>query len=160
MPITQNKVVQIHYVLRDDRGEVLDRSKKDAPLAYLHGSGAIVPGLEKALEGRKPGDRFKISIPPEEAYGLRHEQGLQEVPLSEFEPGVTLEVGQQFVVQMSDSERIATVAEIREKHAVLDFNHPLAGQTLHFEIEVADVRDASAEEISHGHIHGEGGHHH
>jgi len=159
MQISDQTVVSIHYTLSNDGGEQLDSSIGDAPLVYLHGSGQIIPGLESALTGKQTGDKFKVGIAPELAYGEIDENMLQVVSKKMFD-GMEIEVGMQFHADVSHGAGIVTITEINGDDITIDGNHPLAGVALNFEIEVVDVRPASAEELSHGHVHGEGGHHH
>jgi FKBP-type peptidyl-prolyl cis-trans isomerase SlyD len=160
MNVTKENVVSINYTLKNDDGQVLDSSADGNPLVYLHGVGQIIPGLEKALEGKTKGEKVNVTIPPEEAYGPRNDQMIQTVPKSEFEDADTIEVGVQFQADTQAGPMIFTVIEVKDNDFVLDGNHPLAGMTLHFDVEVSDVRAATAEEISHGHVHGPGGHDH
>lgn len=160
MQIAKNTVVSIDYTLTDDNGEVLDTSKGAEPLMYVQGIGNLIPGLENALEGKQPGDEFKISIPPEDAYGLRDEDNVEEVPLDAFQGDDELEVGMQVEVQHDHGTHVMTIAAIGEETLTLDANHPLAGETLNFDVKVIDVRAATAEELQHGHAHGGDGHHH
>jgi FKBP-type peptidyl-prolyl cis-trans isomerase SlyD len=160
MEIADQRVAYIHYVLTDDKGEVLDRSAPDAPLAYLHGAGNIIPGLERALAGRVKGDKLDVTVPPEEAYGVRHDDMIQQVPLRMFKGIPDLRVGMRLQAQSDQGVQLITVTQILGDMVTVDGNHALAGQTLHFAVEIADVRAASAEEMSHGHVHGAGGHHH
>jgi len=158
--ITKNKVVSIHYTLTNNGGEVIDSSNGEDPLAFIYGLGQIIPGLEKELDGKATGDKFQVSIPPEEAYGVRNDQMVQKVPKTEFEEVETVQVGMQFQVDTPNGPMILTVVEILENELVLDANHPLAGETLNFDVEVSAVRDATQEELDHGHVHGPGGHSH
>ena len=159
MQIENQKVVTLHYKLTDDKGAVIDQSS-DGSFAYLHGANNIIPGLEDALTGKTTGDKFDVSIDPEQAYGARNEAMLQEVPREMFESGADIQVGTQFHAQGPNGETlVVTVVEIRDDKVVVDGNHPLAGVALNFDVEVVDVRDATAEEIEHGHVHGAGGHH-
>jgi FKBP-type peptidyl-prolyl cis-trans isomerase SlyD len=160
MQIAQNTVAAFHYTLTDDEGQVIDSSEGRDPLTYLHGSGQIVPGLEKQMEGRKAGDRFTVDVAPEEGYGVHHAELMQEVPKSAFQGVEDIQPGMQFQGRGPQGEINVTVARVEGETVFIDGNHPLAGQTLHFAIEVTDVRDASAEELDHGHVHGAGGHHH
>lgn len=160
MQIAQHKVVLIHYTLRNDAGDVLDSSSGGDALAYLHGQGNIIPGLEKALEGRQAGDKLNVKVEPAEGYGLRDAQLVQQVPRRQF-GGADVQPGMQFHAQTSQGHRrVVTVTRIVGDMVTVDGNHPLAGENLHFDVEVADVRDATAEELEHGHVHGPGGHHH
>jgi FKBP-type peptidyl-prolyl cis-trans isomerase SlyD len=160
MQIAENTVASFHYTLTNDAGEVLDSSRGREPLLYLHGAGNIVPGLEQAMEGRGPGDTFKVDVTPEQGYGKRHDGLVQKVPREAFQGVDTLEVGMQFQASGPQGAMSVTITAIDGDQVTVDGNHPLAGETLHFDIEVADVREASAEEMAHGHVHGEGGHHH
>lgn len=160
MQIAQNTVAAFHYTLTDDEGQVIDSSEGRDPLTYLHGSGQIVPGLEKQMEGRKAGDRFTVDVAPEEGYGVHHAELMQEVPKSAFQGVEDIQPGMQFQGRGPQGEINVTVARVEGETVFIDGNHPLAGQTLHFAIEVTDVRDASVEELDHGHVHGAGGHHH
>lgn len=160
MQAGENTVVLIHYTLTSDSGETLDSSEGREPLGYLHGFGNIIPGLENALVGKKAGDALKVSIPPAEAYGLREDALVQVVPRSAFGDAPDLEVGMQFQAQTPEGVRVVTVVNVSGDDITLDGNHPLAGETLHFAVEVTEVRAATAEELQHGHVHGAGGHHH
>jgi len=142
MQIAQNSVAAFHYTLTDDQGQVIDSSEGREPLTYLHGSGQIVPGLEKQMEGRKSGDKFTADVAPEDGYGVHHAELMQ------------------FQGRGPQGEINVTVTKVEDDKVFIDGNHPLAGQTLHFAIEVTDVRTATEEELAHGHVHGEGGHHH
>jgi FKBP-type peptidyl-prolyl cis-trans isomerase SlyD len=160
MEIADQRVAYIHYILTDDSGETLDRSEKDAPLAYLHGAGNIIPGLEKALSGRSPGEHFTITIAPEDAYGVRDDALVQQVPRRLFNGIPDLRIGMRLRADSDHGPRIVTVTKILGDMITIDANHMLAGQTLHFDVEIADVRAATQEEMVHGHVHGPGGHHH
>lgn len=161
MQIANDKVVAIHYTLTNAAGETLDSSvERGEPLAYLHGHGNIIPGLENALLGKAAGDKLNVEVAPGEGYGERHDQLIQQVPRSAFEGVDHLEPGMQFQAETGMGVRLFTITEVGEGEVTIDGNHPLAGETLHFAVEITEVRDASAEEIEHGHVHGEGGHHH
>jgi FKBP-type peptidyl-prolyl cis-trans isomerase SlyD len=160
MQIAKDTAVWLHYTLRNDAGEVLDESEKDEPLNYIHGQGDIVPGLEKALTGKGAGDKLKVSVEPDEGYGERSDERVQTVDRNAFENETEIVPGMQFQAQGPDGLSIVTVVQVVGDHVTIDANHPLAGQRLHFEIEVVNVREASEEELEHGHVHGEGGHHH
>lgn len=160
MNITKDKVVSIDYTLTNDHGEVLDSSSGREPLAYLHGNGGIIPGLEKELEGKVKGDKLVAIIAPEMAYGVRSEELVQEIPLENFQDASEVKIGAQFQVQNEHEVRIATVTAVTDATATVDLNHPLADETLHFDVEVMDVREPTKEEMEHGHVHGAGGHHH
>ena len=161
MRISEQKVVTMNYEVADDQGQLIDRSEEGGPLAYIHGNGQLIPGLETALEGRGKGDKVAVDVPPEQGYGERDEEGVQTVARNQFDDSVEIEVGMQFEAQDDDDEhQIVTVAAVDGENITLDTNHPLAGKSLRVEVEILDVRDASAEELSHGHVHGPGGHDH
>ena len=160
MQVAKNTAVQIHYTLKNDAGEVLDSSEGAEPLAYLQGHGNLISGLEKALEGKSAGDAINVSIPPEEAYGVRDTALIQDVPRSAFEGIPKIEVGMQFHAESNQGPRTVTVTKVADDTITVDGNHPLADQTLHFAVQVVEVRAASKEELNHGHVHGPGGHHH
>lgn len=160
MQIAENSAVAFHYTLTSDAGEVIDSSEGREPLAYLHGSGSIVPGLENAMTGRSAGERFTVKVSPEEGYGEHHEGMVQQVPRSAFQGVDQLEVGMQFQARGPQGVMSVTIAAIDGDEVTVDGNHPLAGQNLNFAIEVVSVRAATEEELAHGHIHGPGGHHH
>jgi len=152
MQIAQDKVVKIHYTLKTDEGQVLDSSEGNEPLAYVHGNGNIIPGLERALDGRTEGDKFQVAIPPEEGYGDRDDSLLQAVPKGAFEGLGELQPGMQFQAETNQGPRLVTIAAVAEDSVTVDGNHPLAGQTLNFDIEVAGVREATAAEIEAGEV--------
>jgi FKBP-type peptidyl-prolyl cis-trans isomerase SlyD len=160
MKIAEDKVVSIHYTLKDAGGTVLDASAGGQPLAYLHGAGNIIPGLESALEGCQTGDKLSVTVEPAEGYGERDERLVQAVPRSAFKGVKELAPGMQFQAQGPQGTRLVVVTQVATDVVTVDANHPLAGQTLHFEVEIAEVRDATSEELEHGHVHGPGGHHH
>jgi FKBP-type peptidyl-prolyl cis-trans isomerase SlyD len=157
--IEAHKVVSIEYVLTDAGGKVLDSSHGRDPLAYLHGAGNIVPGLEKALEGKAEGDTLEVSVPPEEGYGVRDERLIQNVAIRKL-PNKKAEVGMQLRAQTEHGMRVLTVTAVRGDYATVDANHPLAGRTLNFKVTVKAIRDATEEELAHGHVHGPHGHDH
>ena len=160
MKISKNSIVSIQYTLTDDKNEILDRSTAQDPLVYLHGTGSLIPGLEQALEGRLAGDKLKVTVQPEEGYGVRSDKMLQNVPRSEFPSDEKIEIGMSFEVDSDEGPTVLTIVEIKDDEVVVDANHPLAGVTLHFDVEVASVRAATENELSHGHAHGPGDHHH
>ena len=160
MKISKGKVISIHYALNDTAGEVLESSEGQAPLEYLHGHGNIIAGLEKALEGKVAGDKLKAVIPPEDGYGIRDESLVKELPLSSFQSQDEVAVGAQFQAETSQGPRLATVTKMDDKNVTVDLNHPLADQTLSFDIDIVEVREATEEELSHGHAHGPEGHNH
>jgi FKBP-type peptidyl-prolyl cis-trans isomerase SlyD len=156
MQITKDKVAQIHYTLTDDKGTVLDSSAGREPLTYLHGGGNLITGMEEGLEGKSKGDKFKLKISPEKGYGVRDTGLVQKVPRDRF-GNQKIEKGMQF---RTDRGSVVTVTETGLENITVDGNHPLAGVELHFEVEIMGIRNATPEELAHGHVHGEGGHHH
>ena len=160
MGISQHQVVSIHYTLRDDAGELIDRSAEGEPLSYLHGHGNLIPGLERELTGRKPGDRLRVKIAPTDGYGDRDEDLVQRVARRALKGIADVRVGMQLQTQTPQGPRAVTVTQVSGDLVTLDGNHPLAGKNLNFEVEVAAVRPATEEELAHGHVHGAGGHHH
>jgi FKBP-type peptidyl-prolyl cis-trans isomerase SlyD len=158
--IAADSVVLIHYTLKDDDGKVLDSSAGGEPLAYIQGHGNLVSGLEKALEGKSRGNRIAVTLAPAEGYGVRNEALVQRVPKRSLQRTGEIRKGMQFQAQTEEGMRVFTVTTVVGDMVTLDGNHPLADQTLHFDVEVVDVRAATAEELEHGHVHGAGGHHH
>ncbi len=160
MQAEKNKVVTIDYTLKDNEGNLIDESNT-GEFAYLHGANNIIPGLEKELEGKQAGDSVQVSIKPEDAYGEVDMAKIQQAPRSMFPQDVEIKPGMQFHAQTPDGQDVmVTVTAVEDDHVVIDGNHPLAGVTLNFDVTVRDVRDASAEEIEHQHVHGPGEHHH
>jgi FKBP-type peptidyl-prolyl cis-trans isomerase SlyD len=160
MLIAHDKVVLIHYTLTNDAGKVIDSSSGGEPLAYLHGQGNIISGLEKALDGRQAGDKLNVRVEPADGYGVRDDELVQQVPRRQF-GGANLKPGMQFHAQSSQGHaRVVTVTRVVGDMVTVDGNHPLAGEVLNFDVEVAEVREATQEELEHGHVHGPGGHHH
>lgn len=160
MQVAENSVVLIHYTLTNDQGEVLDSSSGGEPLAYLHGSGNIIPGLERALEGKQAGDKLVVKVAPADGYGERNDSLIQQVPKRAFQGVAQIQPGMSFTAQSSQGPMQVTVTAVAGDMVTVDGNHPLAGETLNFDVEVAEVRKATLEELSHGHVHGPGGHHH
>jgi FKBP-type peptidyl-prolyl cis-trans isomerase SlyD len=158
--IAADKVVLIHYTLKDDAGSVLDSSAGAEPLAYIQGHGNLVVGLEKALEGKRDGDTLAVSVTPEDGYGKRDDKLVQRVPKRSMQGSGEIKKGMQFQARTDDGIRLFTVTAVVGDMVTLDGNHPLADQTLHFDVEVVSVREATTEELEHGHVHGAGGHHH
>lgn len=159
--IADGSVVTMHYKLVLGDGQVVDSSEGSEPLAYLHGSGNIVPGLESAMSGKAEGEKFDVKVAPEEGYGPRHDEAVQTVPRTMFPEDAQLQAGIQF--QATDEQQrpiMGTIKEVSDETVTVDFNHPLAGQELNFSIEVVAVRAATSEEKEHGHVHGPGGHSH
>ena len=144
MQATRERMVSIDYTLTDEQGNVLDTSDGREPLTYLHGTGQIIPGLERAIEGKEPGEQLHVTVPPQEAYGEHDPELMQSVPREQFPDGTVPQVGQKFQVQSPTGARIVTVAEVAEDAVVIDANHPLAGRALNFDVTVKDVREPSA----------------
>jgi len=159
MKITAKKAVVMNYHLTDDQGKVLDSSRGRKPLSYIQGMGNLIPGLEKELEGKTVGTNLKVRIKPEDAYGVKEARLVQKVPRNQFD-AQEIKVGMQFEVTQGDDYKVVTVTEVTPIEVTIDGNHALAGVTLNFEVEILDIRDASSEEIAHGHVHGEHGHQH
>lgn len=160
MNVSKNAVVTIAYTLTAPDGEVLDTSEGSEPLAYVHGTGSLVTGLESELEGKQKGHRFDVNVAAADGYGERDERLVHEVSRAKLPPGMELEVGTQLQAKGADGNWIVTVVELEGDRVTLDGNHPLAGMALHFVGEVRDVREATREELAHGHVHGAGGHAH
>jgi len=158
--IEKNRVVFLHYTLKDDDGTVIDSSNGKPPMSYLHGKNNIIPGLEQALAGKAAGDKLEVSVPPEQGYGRRDDRLVQIVPRSKFENVGDLQPGMQVRASGPQGARIVTVVRVDRDFITVDANHPLAGRTLHFSVEVAEVRKATHEEVSHGHVHAPGAHQH
>lgn len=152
MEIADRRVATIHYTLTNDAGDVIDKSPEQAPLSYLHGAGNIVPGLEKALAGKQPGDTLKADLAPDEAYGPRHDGLVQTVPRTAFQGVDSVQPGMQFEARTERGPLLVTVTDVGEEQVTVDGNHPLAGQNLHFDVKVADVREATAEEQEQGRV--------
>ena len=160
MQIEPNSVVTLHYTLKDNDGNIIDQSE-DGSFLYLHGAMNIIPGLENALTGKTAGEELSVSVSPEEGYGEKDPQRIQEVPKDMFENSTDIQVGMQFHAQSPDGNAVVvTVTEIKEESVVIDANHALAGVELNFDVKIIEVRAASEEEIEHGHVHGEHGHQH
>lgn len=159
--IKKDMVVSLNYSLKNANGDELDQAGSDEPFAYLHGSGQIVPGLENELEGMKSGEKKDITVTPEEGYGIVIPALKIQVERSNFPKDVDIQPGMQFMAEGEGKRQITfTVKAVEGEQITIDGNHPLAGETLHFSVEVVGVRDATREELTHGHVHGEGGHHH
>lgn len=160
MNVADQTVVTMHYTLKNDAGEVLDSSSGGDPLEYLHGAGNIIPGLEEALEGKTKGAKFNVSIPPDKGYGQRDDKLVQRIPKNQFPDPQRLQKGMRFQINGPNGPMILAVMDVTDSDVVVDGNAELAGQTLHFDVEITDVRKATEEEVEHGHAHGAGGHHH
>lgn len=158
MQIEENSVVTLHYTLKDNDGRIIDYST-DGTFLYLHGASNIIPGLENALTGKSAGDELTVKVLPEDGYGEKEENRIQEVPKNMFDNADEVKVGVQFHAQGPDgADIVVTVTEVKDDSVVIDGNHALAGKELNFDVKVIDVREASEEEIEHGHVHGPHGH--
>ncbi|MBN1647640.1 MAG: peptidylprolyl isomerase [Spirochaetales bacterium] len=153
MIIEKDKVVYMHYTLKNKDGEVLDSSIDSEPLAYIHGNGYLIAGLEEELEGKKANDSIKAVISPEKAYGEYREGQISAHSRDDFDNAEKLEIGMQVHAETDDGIISFTVTEINDKEVKLDANHPLAGETLYFDVTVVNVRKATSEELDHGHVH-------
>lgn len=160
MEITKDTVVQFHYTLKDENGEQLESSLSGDPVAYLHGHDNMIVGVENALEGKKAGDEFTVTVEPKDGYGELQPDATQRVPTKHLQGANKWQPGMIATVHTEQGARQVTVLKTGRFMVTVDLNHPLAGKTLTFEVKVEDVRAASEEEISHGHAHGVGGHHH
>ncbi len=147
MQVAKNKRVTIEYTLTDDEGLVLDSSRASGPFSYVQGTGSIPPGLEAALEGRSAGEELRVDVPPDQAYGERDESLLEVVPIERFEGAGQVQVGQHFQTTDASGPRVVTVVGVEQGMVTVDGNHPLAGETLHFEVKILDVRDAGPEDL-------------
>jgi FKBP-type peptidyl-prolyl cis-trans isomerase SlyD len=160
MQIQPNSVVTLHYTLKDNDGAIIDQSDDDSFLD-LHGAMNIIPGLEKALTGKTVGEEFSVKVSPEEGYGVKQADRIQEVPKEMFENSDDIQVGTQFHAQSPDGQAVVvTVTEVKDDAVVVDANHALAGVELNFDVKIIDIREASEEEMAHGHVHGPHGHSH
>jgi FKBP-type peptidyl-prolyl cis-trans isomerase SlyD len=157
MQIADKMAVTIAYTLKDDAGKVIDTSEGREPLTYLHGTGIIVPGLEKALVGKQVGETVEVSLVPAEAYGMPDGKRVRNVPLRKLPEG-KVAVGMRYRVQTEHGPIAALVTAVKGDYATVDTNHPLAGMNLHFDVKVVAIREATAEELEHGHVHGPGVH--
>lgn len=160
MNIANNSVASFHYVLTDKNGTTLDSSEGHEPLSYLHGAGNIIPGLESALLGKVVGDKLTVAVPAAQAYGLRDDALVQVLPSSMFSGIEQIEVGMEFHAETEHGMQVVTVTKVEGEEVTIDGNHPLAGVDLNFDVEITEVRNATEEELHHGHAHGAGGHHH
>lgn len=160
MQIEKDKVVQFHYALSDSDGNLIEDSRDGDPMAYLHGANNIIPGLEEALAGHAAGDKVEVEVPPEKGYGMREEDQVQRISAKYLKHAGKLRPGMQVPLKTEDGQRWVTVVKVGLKTVDVDANHPFAGKTLTFSVEITDVRDATEEEVAHGHAHGPGGHQH
>jgi len=153
--VQDGKIVQFHYTLKNTAGELIDSSTGSEPLSYLHGASNIVPGLERQLTGHGVGDSLDATVPPDEGYGERQGEGPQPVPRDAFPAEFLLQAGMQFVAQSPEGDRFPLwITSVEDDQVHVDRNHPLAGETLHFAVEITDIRDATEQEREHGHPHG------
>lgn len=160
MNIANDCVVQFHYTLKDETGAEIESTRNGRPMAYLHGHRNIIPGLEQALAGKAAGDKLTVTVPPEQAYGERQEDRVQRVSLKHLQGAKVWKPGMVALIHTQQGPIHVTVVKVGRFNADVDLNHPMAGKTLTFDVEVVDVRAATPEEVAHGHVHGEGGHHH
>jgi FKBP-type peptidyl-prolyl cis-trans isomerase SlyD len=160
MIIEKNKVVTFHYRLHEVEGEILEDSRQGEPMVYLHGLNSLMAGMEQALEGKAPGESVSLTLEPEKTYGLRQEGATRRIPTKHLLTKGKLTPGMIVVINTADGPTEATLLKVGKFNVDIDANHPLAGKTLTFDLEVTDVREATEVEISHGHVHGPGGHHH
>ena len=151
--IGKDAVVSIHYTLKNEEGQVMDSSEGRDPLSYLHGANNLIPGLEQELEGKSAGQSFSASIPPEQAYGDPNPELVQTISKEMFQGVDKIEPGMAFTAQGPQGQQQVVVTEVEGDDVTIDANHPMAGQTLHFDVEVVEVRDATDEEKEHGHVH-------
>ena len=156
MHISEQKVVLLNYEVIGGQGQLIDRSEEGSPLSYIHGFGQLIP----ALEGHGPGDKIELDVPPKQGYGEHSEEGVQTVSRNQFDDGIKIEVGMQFEAQDDEAHQIVTVIAVDGETITLDTNHPLAGKTLHFAVEVLEVHNATAEELEHGRVREPEGPHH
>ena len=159
MKIEKDRVVSFHYTVSEQGQEAMESSEGRDPLVILIGHGNIIPGLEKAMEGHVAGDKFEADVVAVDAYGEKRDGLSQRIPKKHF-GNQRLEPGMQVVLQTNFGPRAVTIQKVGMSVVDVDLNHPMAGKDLHFAIEIVDVREASAEEVEHGHVHGEGGHQH
>jgi len=156
MTISHHKVVTIDYTLKNAKGEVLDSSEGQEPLLYLHGADNIVVGLERELEGKSVGDSITTVVTPEEGYGVRNEELVAAVPRELFDTDMDIEVGMSFQAETDDGIQMVSIVAVADDEITVDGNHPLADEPLHFDVTVLEIRDATADELAHGHVHNAG----
>lgn len=160
MNIETNSVVQMHYKLTNTDGMLLDTSEGREPLTYMHGKGMLIPGLELQLNGKTTGDKFVAEVKADEAYGQKSEEMIHVVPKANFQGDGELKAGLQIQIDTNQGPQIAVITKVEGDDVTIDMNHPLAGMDLSFDVEIVNVREATQEEIEHGHVHGPGGHQH
>ncbi|MDT8399534.1 MAG: peptidylprolyl isomerase [Pseudomonadales bacterium] len=158
--ISTNQVVQFHYTVRNEQGEILESSRGQQALTFLYGHGNLIPGLEKAMLNKSSGDQFSVTLPPEDAYGPVREGMEQKVSVKHLSGARKWKPGMLAVLDTAHGPQQVRIISIGKFMAEVDFNHPQAGQTLNFDVDIISVREASPEELAHGHVHGAGGHHH
>ncbi|NOU49737.1 peptidylprolyl isomerase [Pseudoalteromonas sp. JBTF-M23] len=156
MKIAPNKVVRMHYSVLDNDNNTIDNSFDGEPLVFIVGTGYLIQGLEDALIDKQAGDKLSVTVEPEQGYGERHDNLMQAVPKSMFD-GMEIEVGMQFRATTDDGDQMVMIIDIQDEEVIVDGNHPLSGITLNFDVEILEVRDATDDELAHGHVHGEGG---
>ncbi|HEY5681416.1 MAG TPA: peptidylprolyl isomerase [Pseudomonadales bacterium] len=160
LTVARDRVVRFHYVIRDEAGSELESTREGEPLAVLQGRGSVLRGVEEALEGRNAGERLEVTLPPEQAFGARREDWTQRVPKKYLPDAKRLKPGDAAVLRTREGPRPVTVVKVGSKVVDVDLNHPRAGMTLTFDLEIVEVREATPEEIAHRHVHGPGGHRH
>ena len=160
LTIRRDRVALFHYSIRDESGSEIESNRDGAPAAVLYGRGGTLRGVEQALAGRVAGDRFDVRVPPELGFGVRRDDWTERVSKRYFQKNTRLKPGMVVSLRTETGMRTVTVVKVGGKMVDVDLNHPMAGATLDFDIEVVDVREATPEELSHGHVHGPGGHHH
>lgn len=161
MSLQKDQVVTFNYTLKNEEGKTIDAAPKEQPFSFISGNNQILPKLEEQLGEMLIGSKKTIVLPPDEAYGDYSEDAIQVVKRTEFPEGTDIQVGMGFVADTPDGRQMPfTITEVKGEDVTLDFNHPMAGQTLTFEVELMDTREATAEELDHGHVHGADGHHH
>lgn len=161
MPIEANKVVTLNFTLKDDAGNVLDSTDHGGPFSYISGKGMVLPKLEEAVSIMMIGTKKQLKLEAVDGYGNYNEDAIQVVGKENFPSDFNLEVGMEYMASNPDGVHMPfVITEVRDEEVTIDFNHPLAGKNLNFDLELLDVRDATAEELAHGHVHGPGGHHH
>ena len=161
MPIKANQVITLNFTLKDESGEIIDSTNNDQPFSFLSGNNQVLPKLEENINNMIIGGKKNIILSPEDAYGIYKEEAIQSVNRAEFPEDMEIEEGMSFMADSPDGKHLPfTIKEIKDDFVTVDFNHPLAGKKLEFDLELVDVRDATSEEITHGHVHGPGGHHH
>jgi FKBP-type peptidyl-prolyl cis-trans isomerase SlyD len=161
MPFKNDQAVSFHYTLTNQDGQLVESSRDNVPLSFLAGRAQILPKLEEELSQMEINEKRTVTLPPADAYGEFRDDAIQHASRDDFPPDTELEIGMQFWASMEDGQQVPfVIKEIGENDVTIDFNHPLAGQTLTFEMELMEIRPATEEELAHGHIHGEGGHQH